>query len=484
MTAVCVVAANVPCSASEDLFRDALALKSKHAADIKKLAAWCEQQGLAAEAKKTRDVLGRQDPSKLYLPVLPQEVGPSELPDDAPAPRTQWQTRFLKMRQELAAALYDLARQAIRKHQPSLAYQLVLDVIRENPDHEGARHVFGYQKYHTEWHTAYEAKKLRAGMVWHDKFGWLSKANVPRYEQGERFNNGRWISAEADDRLHRDIHSGWDVETEHYLIRTNLGIEAGVTLGVKLENLHRLWQQIFIRYYASEAYVDALFSGRSQARRTEPPRFDVVYFRDRDEYNRALHKLMPDIGISMGVYMAKNHTAYFFAGGEDADRVMYHEATHQLFQQSRRVPNDIGLRANFWIIEGIAMYMESLHQEDGYYVLGGMDDVRINAAKYHLLKQDFYVPFATLSRLGMKDLQSHPKIAKLYSQMAAMTSFLVYHDGGRYRDALVACLTAVYSGNQDPAILSQLTGESYAELDRQYREFITNGQPEQRVPSE
>ena len=38
------------------------------------------------------------------------------------------------------------------------------------------------------------------------------------------------------------------------------------------------------------------------------------------------------------------------------------------------------------------MYMESLREEDGYYVLGGFDDVRMHAARYRLLHDHFYVP--------------------------------------------------------------------------------------------
>ena len=479
-----VFAVALSCPAADSLFHDAQALKSKHAGEVEKLAAWCEQEGLAAEAKKTRESLGTQDPFKLYLPVLPQEVGPAQPPEDASPAVAQWHAKLRKLRQEQALALFDLARTAVRKHQASLAYQLAMEAIRENPDHEGVRRVFGYQKYRNQWHTAYEVKKLRAGLVWDDKFGWISKSSLDRYQQGERFAGGRWIPAKTDDRLHRDIGSGWKIETEHYLIRTNHSIESAVDLGKKLDNLNRLWQQIFIRFYASEAYVDGLFSGRSQARAPELPHFDVVYFRDREQYNEALTPVMPDIGISLGVYLAQRRTAYFFAGGDDTDRVTYHEATHQLFQQARQTASDVGLRANFWLVEGIAMFMESLHEESGYYVLGGVNDVRINAARYHLAKQDFYEPFKTVTGLGMKELQSHPKIAKLYSQMAAMTHFLVYYDGGRYRDALVACLSAVYNGNQDPALLSQLTGASYAELDRQYREFIESGQPRQRSSSE
>ena len=146
-------------------------------------------------------------------------------------------------------------------------------------------------------------KKLRAGFVWSEKFGWLPKAHLRRYEDGQRYQNGRWISAAEDARLHHDIQSGWDVETEHYTIRTNHSIEAAVALGVKLERLYRLWQQMFLRYFASEADVVAMFDGRPKPPSARVPH-RVVYFRDRDDYNhynRALQAPMPDIQTT-GVY--------------------------------------------------------------------------------------------------------------------------------------------------------------------------------------
>ena len=69
---------------------------------------------------------------------------------------------------------------------------------------------------------------------------------------------------------------------------------------------------------------------------------------------------MPNIDISIGVYMDDMRTAYFYADKESDDRTLYHEATHQLFHESRPVSPKAGQLANFWIIEGIAMYMESL----------------------------------------------------------------------------------------------------------------------------
>ena len=166
-----------------------------------------------------------------------------------------------------------------------------------------------------------------------------------------------------------------------------------------------------------------------------------------------------------------------FAGPGSDERTLYHEATHQLFHESRPVAPEIGLRTNFWIIEGIAMYMESLHQEAGFHVLGGFEDVRVQNARYRLLKDGFYVPLREFSNLGMHAIQNDKRIVHLYSQAAALTHFLIHYDGGRYRDALVAYLTTVYTGRDTLQTLPQLTGASFAELDAQFRQFITAGSP-------
>ena len=450
-------------------------LRARYAEDLEKLAAWCEQEGLAAEAKQTRAAQGPHDPYKLYVPVLPRRAGPPKLPAGAVPVLIQWNERLIKLRQEQAAALYALAQRAMHRRQASLAYALVLEAIGADPDHEAVRRLLGYQKYEGLWRTAFEIEKLRAGQVWDEKFGWLPEAQVAHYQEGQRFVGDRWITAEEDARRHRNIHSPWRVETEHYAIRTDHSLEAAVGLGVKLENLYRIWEQIYIRFYANEAYVAGLFSGHptglaAQAR--ESQLFQVVYFRDRDDYNRSVRGATPKPGMSLGVYVPKKRTAYFFAGKESDDRTLYHEATHQLFNQSRRVSPELGSKGNFWIVEGAALYMESLREEDGYFVLGGLEDTRVNAARYHLMTNDFYVPFGELVGYGQDRFQRDPKIKSLYSQAAGMTSFLIHAEGGRYRDALVAYLVAVYTGQDAPDTLSNLTGCSYAELDQQYRRFM------------
>lgn len=444
-----------------------------HAAELEQLAAWCDAQGLTKEAAKTRDRLKPRDPTKLYVRALPQRVGPTEPPEGASADVVAWHERFGRLRRRQAETLFSMARSAARSGRPAIAFELALRAVDEDPDNEGVRHLLGYQQYRGNWHTTYEIRKLRDGHIWSDRFGWMRRPDLKRYEEGQRLCNGRWISAEEDAKRHRDIRSGWDIETEHYTIRTNHSIEAGVALGVKLEQLYRVWQQLFVRYYATEQQVLALFDPRSRAKQIRLPRHQIVYFRDREDYHRSLADFDPNIGISVGLYVHHMHRAYFFADEDQDDRTMYHEATHQLFHESRPVARHVGLKANFWIVEGIAVYMESLRQENGYWVLGGQDDIRAKAARFRLLHDGFYVPLEVLTTYSLERVQTDEHIATLYSQMAGLTHFLVHYQEGVYRDALVAYLTAVYNGNQDPGLLARLIGVPYSELDKQYRQFMT-----------
>ncbi len=318
-------------------------MKAHYAADLGRLAGWCRQKNLSAEAKVTVNLVAPLDPSTIVLPVLPREVGSPTMSTRYPPPEggsgdlAEWHRQLLKLRQDQSATLFALALRCVRRHQAPLAYRLALDALQANPDHEAARRVFGYQKYQDQWRTPFEVLMFRSGMVWHEKFGWIAKANLPRYERGERLLGVTWIDAGNDARLHSDIRFGWVIETEHYRICTNHSIEAAVALGVKLENLHRVWRQVFLGYYASEADVEALFNGQPP-RAMESKRLDVVYFRDKQQYHQALTPFVPDVGISMGLYLAEKRMAYFYAGSEDSERTMYHEATHQLFQQSRPGP--------------------------------------------------------------------------------------------------------------------------------------------------
>ena len=444
------------------------------------LAEWARGQGLGDEAQRTEAWLRPRDEGKIMLPILASELGTLRPDPNAAETVRTWQERFGAVRREAADALFVIARRAVKQKRASLAFELVLLALEQNPDHEGARRVLGFREYEGHWRNAYEIRKLRSGCVWDPRFGWILSSRLPRYEKGERYFKGRWISKEEDDRLHRTSDSGWKVETWHYEVSTNHSREIGAQLAEKLEEFHLVWQLLFIRYYATEAQVAALFGDRSGGAQVSLPRHRVVFFRTKEDYVVALKRYFPNqIEGTLGVYVDRARTAFFFLNEKDEDdRTLYHEATHQLFHESRPVASPIGVRCNFWIVEGVALYMESLRRESGYYTLGGFDDQRMIAARHRLLKDDFYIPFQTLTSAGIAQLQANPNLPMVYSQMSGLTHFLIHGKEGSYRDALIEYLSAVYEGRHSPRTLQNLTHVPYQKLDAEYREFLEKGASE------
>lgn len=448
---------------------------------LTQLADWCELEGLAAQASRTRTWLQPVAEDRLLIPILPTQIGGESPPEDAAPGVKEWHQKWMTLRRQQAEDLFSLARGAIRQGRAGLALDLALRALHENPDHEALRRIFGYQPYAGEWRTRYEVGRLRAGQIWDDRFGWIPKSQLARFERGERPADPRWISVEEDTRRRRERNTGWTVDTEHFQVWTDHSLEGAALVGKKLETLHELWSRLFVRYYLTEAQVLSLFDARSRSFAPQPVQHKVVVFRTRSEYNEALRSRAPQIEITGGMYVGDRRTAYFFfhesPDGADLEQALdvttvYHEATHQLFYELGRVAATAGQRGNFWVIEGAAMYMETLRREGDFLVLGGIDTPRMIAARFRRLQDGFYIPFREFTAMTMQDWQSDPRIGAVYSQAAGITNFLIHHDGGKYREALVQCLLAVYRGTDTPDVLARLTGRSFAGLDEEYLKYL------------
>ncbi len=429
------------------------------------------QKGLADEAREVRAWLPGRNRDKAYLFVLdPLRRAPAAA---APAGESQreFRTRWLALRAEQALALFELAKRAAAEHQPAMAVELVTEAARENVDFKPAWRFLGYLKHAGVWRTPFEIKQLGEGKIWHERFGWIPQSHVGRYEQGQRFYRNRWMPAAEEAKLRSNIRDGWHVETDHYAVTTNHSLEEGVSLAGHLETLYAVWQQVFAGYVSSDAELVRRLAGGEPVRNRDPDKHTVIYYRSRDEYNQALRPAQPQIAMTLGIYFDTSRIAYFFADEDQEPTTLFHEATHQLFQECRAVSKDVGQSDNFWIIEAAACYMESLDRRSGYVTLGGADDGRMPAARHRLLEDNFYFPLAELVALGKQGLQHNADIAKLYSESAGLAAFLL----SRYPAATVKYLESVYTGNADRDTLARLTGRSYADLDQEYRAFMEAG---------
>ncbi len=362
---------------------------------------------------------------------------------------------FRAERNKYADSLFGLAKRAAAAGQLSLAFQWATETVREIPDHAEARRVLGYEQRDGQWLTAYGAKMFDAGKTWNSRSGWVSSdsANPPA---GKKDN--------------------WILRTDHFLVSTNDSLEAAAELAARLERLHQVWRQLFAGFYLPEREVRQLFDGDRAARGQSKP-FRVYYYRNRDEYADVLRRRQPRIAETLGIYFDTFREAHFFGGDDQDAGTLYHEAVHQLFQETRPAAKMVGNSANFWIIEGVATYFETLSEHNDpaaglYYTVGEASAGRLPMAGQRLLVDGFYIPLAELNKLGKNDVQRHPEIAKLYSQSAGLAAFLMDADGGRYREPLVAYLEAVYAGRANAESLAGATGLSNAELDAAYRRYM------------
>lgn len=378
-------------------------------------------------------------------------------------------------RNKYADALFELAKEAAEAGQSSLAFQWATETLRENPDHADARRVLGYVERNGKWLTPYGVKMRDAGKTWDAQKGWIAETATAIPE------------SRIDASRHADIKNGWQVRTDHFFVTTNHSLAAGAELAARLERLYQVWRQLFAGFYYSEQEVKGLFTGERIAR-VSARQFKVFYHRNRDDYINNLSRRQPQIADTLGIYFDTNAEAHFYAEDKTADKAdstdtadapaatLYHEAVHQLFQESKTGARRIGEISNFWVVEGVATYFETLTEHNDakmglYYTIGELSAGRLPKARERL-HDNYYVPLADLTKIGKLEMQHRDDVVKLYSQSSGLAAFLLDGAEGRYREPMVRYLQAVYTRHDNDQTLAEATGSSYSELDAAYRRFM------------
>lgn len=504
----------------QDLHQKAL-LNLRH--ELSELSSQCFNQGLKQAAQDITAVSLNLTtpnehpmlPSLLQLPINPQ----------LPAEQRVWRTQLRKLREDRATELYSLARKALtRAHLPTIAYQLIKDTLRLHPDHTYARAVLGQKlfvdplrkgdtTYAGEWVSPFEASKRSGSQpeVNHPQFGWIPVRHVARYEQGERLWRSKWISVAKEAELRRTFRNAWEVRTEHFLIKTNTSLEEGVEISRKLEVFHEWLTTNFAAFFETPKALAARFQQAYELRRgskTAPP-MEVHYFATREEYDRTVQPKSEKLRqiVTNGLYWEDDRTSYFFRHADDKVLdVIYHEATHQIFdfatladrssaaqrlklelRERQKRPWPLCENSNFWMLEGIACYFESVVIDEGQISVGSPTHKRFVAAQQRLLAKQingidngvyFFVPFQIFFGLGKEQFTGSPSVPKLYTQASGVAHFLMHYQDGKYRDDFVRLLSAAYRPDlrnvQATPSFEKITGVKFTVLDQQYREHMGN----------
>ncbi len=439
------LAGSVQLASAADEYAAARAkLDEAFAEKLASLAKKAEELGLKDQAAITRSWIiprygGRQ---YLFLPeakdLLAPKTGASDL-------EQKWYAKFQEHRAAQAEGLFELAKAESKGERAARAYQLLHEVLREHPDHSEARRILDYRKVAAGWALAGTTSPPAPGRKAHPKYLWPA---------------GKY----------------WRHETTHYSIATSTSVKQAIELGQKMEELHALWRQAFFSFWTNQPALEHRIGGGREALVKEPKKLDVVLFQDRAEYVAVLRAGEPKIELTTGIYLDKRQTVFLYAGDEKQTATWYHEASHQLFQEIDRFPPEPGNKGNFWMVEGLAMYMESLarHPTSGgsYWTLGGWESDRLQFARYRGLSGDFLLSLEKLSAMNRADLQASDDIRQIYTQSAGFSHYLMDAQGGNYREPTVTVFRALYEGRDTAGALEKLLGASPAELDRDYLQYL------------
>ena len=225
--------------------------------------------------------------------------------------------------------------------------------------------------------------------------------------------------------------------------------------------------------------LDSLFAEYIKDAEIEPARHRhrVILYRNQREYSANLRRIEPTIDRTNGFYHAPGKTAHFFS---TETKILFHEGTHQILAERFFHEKTPTFRNNFWVTEGIALFMETLIIEEERYRIGNILADRLYSAKVYWFEQNHRLSTRQLTAMSVAQIQAsaNRELQRIYSQSAALTHWLMFAEEGRYRGALFELLRRTYRNEATPDTLSELTGLSHEELDTKYAEFLKT------IPSE
>lgn len=427
-------------------------------AGVTQLAGLIEDWPLPDES----DILDRQ----VIVPITERLQPPLEL---TAATQPLWEA-FVTLRRQRAARFFDQATEAVNclrratsAHTPtttSEAVRLLFRTLREDPDHADARRAVGYVRRDDCWVWPNVARRLSRRQTFTKRRGWQPRGRLAAPANAPKAVPGQAVPLAQADRF----------ASAHWEIRTTAGLEAAGDLAERLEATRLFWLQAFGGFAYLPSELQRRLAG--QARPLPTADFKAVLLADRRQYIAELELLEPRIARTLGIYWTPTQTAWFFLGDEPPARTVEHEATHQLFAESRRTSPAAGSRHGMWALEAVACYMESLEATPFGFTLGGRSAGRVPAARERLLDDGFFVPLRELCRLDRASLQNDPRLPQIYSQLSGLADFFLNGDRGRYRDAFLEYLIGLYRGTADSDTLWKRCDRTPEQLDDAYRRHL------------
>ena len=436
-------------AAPGELQRELAQLNHSWNTSLERLAAKCDELKREALAKETRAWKHNRHAGATRLFLSPRALPPQPPKDSV---EESLRKHIGTLRQQRSDALFSLA-QKHAEQSPTLAYQLCCEALALNPASAELRTALGYER---------DERGGRDGDLWRrgSFYGRPPEINAA----GLRVTASR---ARPNNTL--SLLSHWRIRTAHFEILSELGRGEAERLGEELEMVYDAWAQLFVPFWIDPA---TLARNLQSGKPATPPsgRHRVVLYKDRTRYLTALRRKEPRIDVSVGYYRPDDKVSYFYGADSPPRDTWRHEVAHQLFAEVRRMAPGAGLRDNFWALEGIAMYMESVRMDgQGRCYVGGPGVDRLQFARLRMSPDAESLP--RLVAQGRVELQSDPAVSELYSDAAALACFLMDGRGQALRENGIQFLSLVYQG-RNASLLQHTRHPDFNTLIREHHQFL------------
>ena len=417
---------------SNDLNSEYLKVYEEHRTELMEFAKKCESLEKPGLASFTRSWVPERDPSREYFFVLPSNRS-LMFPKTTDRVGLHWKEHLDKKNASYAARLFELAEKANKVKEYELAYRLLHECVFHNPQYEGANNVLGI-----------------------DRAAPKTKAYALRRKE-DFFPDGELVKFESD----------------HFQLITSLDERTAKDSLAKFERWHVVWRQMFFGYWAQSGWLNRRFeSGAKPTRRTK--KFKVVLYKDRNEYLAKLRPTNPGIDVSVGYYLFREKTSFFYAGDDTDETTWVHEITHQFMHETIPVSSRSEIRNSIWAVEGIAMFMESLTDFKTHVTLGGQDAERLNFCRYNFFRRGFFVEMGQLNAMTPNDFVKSKSVKGLYSLSAAYCHYLLSLSDEKkdksIKKAFLKFLQLVHQGKNTKVYFDRIAAQ--VSFDKGFKDFL------------
>lgn len=274
--------------------------------------------------------------------------------------------------------------------------------------------------------------------------------------------------------------------------------EQTLEIANRLHDVYWVWTQLFFPLWKSAASVAGSTNGiditagqtpdqiasQLRGRLALPPPMNVVLLSGPTEYQQLLSGRASAAGLvqSTGYYDDQNRRSYFYiedqplgADPSELIRSQIHEWTHQLFREA--TDSDLrnigpGEKEEFWLIEGIAGYMESVSQIrssgnaaaqpiPGLVVVGGWDSSRLQYARRRVVADGDSIDPESMRTAGRVASQRSNDLARDYAQWIAWSHFAMNGDQPTATSSPNAVAETIISGDNMRRWLYGLLADQY-----------------------